>query len=68
MVMTGTSTVTAKILAVDAEKSSVTLQTADGKKKKIKVHRQVEGLDQLSVGDDVTIVWTEALAIDVSAP
>jgi Cu/Ag efflux protein CusF len=59
------TTLTATIAGIDKAAKTVTLQTADGETRTIKV-RHPEKLDQVSVGDLVEITYTEALAISVN--
>lgn len=60
-----TATMTARILAVDAEKRRVTLEDPDGKKKKIKLSKDVTNLDQLHVGDTVEVLTAESLVVGI---
>jgi translation elongation factor P/translation initiation factor 5A len=65
MVMTETTAVSAKILAVNAEKHSVTLEDPDGKKKTVKLGKKTGNLDQLKVGDTVDMVLTDSLVVEI---
>jgi len=58
---------TAKVTAVDPKKGTVTLMGPEGKSKTMKVSKKVN-LKQLKKGDDVTVRYTEALAILVEKP
>src|SRR5215472_4892491 len=60
-----TATATARILAVDAQKRRVTLEEADGKKKTIKLSKDVTNLDQLHVGDSVEVLTAESLLVGI---
>jgi Cu/Ag efflux protein CusF len=60
-----TATMTARILAVDAEKRRVTLEDPDGKKKTIKLSKDVTPLDQLHVGDTVAVLTAESLVVGI---
>lgn len=64
-VMTDTVAVQAKILAIDSTKPSVTVQTPDGKKKKIKVSKDAD-LSQLKVGNTLTLIVRDSLAVSVT--
>jgi DNA-binding beta-propeller fold protein YncE len=59
--------VTAKISAIDAAKSTVTLTGPRGNAFPVKV-KDPARLEQLKVGDDVDVTYTEALAIAVKKP
>ncbi|MDF7799704.1 hypothetical protein P4C99_09515 [Pontiellaceae bacterium B1224] len=65
-IVVATSSVTAEVSAVDAEKRKVALKLPDGKTKKVKVSKDVD-LSQVFVGENVTMVIGEGLAISVSA-
>lgn len=65
MVMVDTSALSAKILAVDAQKHRVTLLDPDGKKKTIKVSKKVTNLDQLKVGETVDMVMTDSVVVEI---
>ena len=58
---------TAKVTAVDSKKRTVTLMGPEGKTKTLKVPKTVN-LKQVKKGDDVTVRYTEALAIMVEKP
>ena len=65
IVMVDTATVSAKILAVDTTKHTVTLLDPDGKKKTVKLGKEVTNLDQLKAGETVDLVLTESLVVDI---
>lgn len=65
IVMTETSALRAKILAVDAERRRVTLEDPDGKKKTVKLSKNVTNLDSLKVGESVDMLLTESLVIEI---
>jgi translation elongation factor P/translation initiation factor 5A len=65
MVMTETTAVSAKILAVNAEKHSVTLEDPDGKKKTVKLGKKAGNPEQLKVGDTVDMVLTDSLVVEI---
>jgi translation elongation factor P/translation initiation factor 5A len=65
MVMTETTAVSAKILAVNAEKHSVTMEDPDGKKKTVKLGKKAGNLEQLKVGDTVDMVLTDSLVVEI---
>ncbi len=60
-----TTEVTAKVVAVDAAKRTVTLQSASGKTRTIEVGDQVRNFDQIKVGDMVHAKYTQALALEL---
>ena len=57
-------TVTATIAAIDKKKPAVTLKGADGKTTTVKV-RNPKNLENVKVGDQVVITYTEALALSL---
>jgi len=65
IVMVDTSTVNAKILAVDAPKHRLTLEEPDGKKKSIKVSKSFQNLDQLQSGETVDMLMTDSVAVEI---
>ena len=65
IVMVDTSALSAKVLAVDLQKRRVTLEEPDGKKKTVKLGKNVTNLDQLKVGDSIDMVMTESLVVDI---
>ncbi|HTL19436.1 MAG TPA: hypothetical protein VL220_01835 [Steroidobacteraceae bacterium] len=60
-----TTEVTAKVVAVDAQKRTVTLQGANGRTRTIEVGDQVHNFDQIKVGDRVHAKYTQALALEL---
>ncbi|HEY5974380.1 MAG TPA: hypothetical protein VIU41_06510 [Geobacteraceae bacterium] len=58
------STVTATIETIDTKKPSVTLKSLDGKSLTVKVE-DPKILENVKVGDEVVITYTEALAVSV---
>lgn len=64
-VAVATYEVTATVVAVDAAKSKVTLQFADGKPQKLKVGSGVN-LSKVQVGDQIVAVVTEGVALTVT--
>jgi len=64
-VMMDTTSSTVKIVSVDPEKRHVTVLDTDGKERKIKIHKNAKGLDELKPGETVNVTVTEAVAIDV---
>jgi len=64
-VIVDTVSVTGQILAVDAANHRVTLRDVDGKEKKVKVSKKIQNLDRLQAGQSVTVLITEALAVEV---
>ena len=65
MVMVDTSTLSAKILAVDVATRHVTLEEPDGKKKTVKVSKKVQNLDKLQAGTTVDMLMTESVVVDI---
>jgi len=57
-------TVTATVTAVDKKKQTVSLKGPQGNVRKVKV-RNPKNLENLAVGDQVVITYTEALAVAV---
>jgi hypothetical protein len=57
-------TITATVESISPNKTSVTLKMADGKLKAVKV-KDKKNLDNVKVGDEVSITATETLAIEV---
>src|SRR6516162_4662365 len=60
-----TTAVSGKILAIDPEKRKITFEDPDGKKKTVKVRKNVD-ISGLAVGQSVDAVLTESVAIDVT--
>jgi len=56
--------VTATVTAIDKQKGTITLKGPEGKVNTVKV-QDPANLDKVSVGDDLMITYTEALAISV---
>jgi translation elongation factor P/translation initiation factor 5A len=54
---------TATVEKIDLEKRKVTLLLEDGKKKTFKVHKDVQNLDQVKVGDRLKLSYTEEIII-----
>jgi Cu/Ag efflux protein CusF len=65
VVMTETSALSAKILAVDTQKHRLTFLDPDGKKKTIKLSKNVTNLDQLKVGETVDMLLSESLVVEI---
>ncbi len=63
-VMASQVTITATVEAIDMQKPSVTLKGHDGKTKEIKV-KDPKKLENVNIGDNVVITYTEALALSV---
>lgn len=66
-VMADTTQVTVKVVAVDSEKHRVTLKLPDGSTKKIKVDDKVD-LSTVTIGENLTVVITDAVAVSVTTP
>jgi Cu/Ag efflux protein CusF len=56
---------TAKVTNVDTKHHKVTLQLPDGQTKTFKVHSKKVDLSKVKPGDDVTVRYAEAVAINV---
>ncbi len=65
IMMVDTSAVSAQILAVDVQNHKVTLLDPDGKKKTIKVSKNITNLNQLKVGDTVDMVMTDSTVVEI---
>ena len=65
IVMVDTVAVSAKILAVNTAKHTLTLEDPDHKKKTVKLGSKVTNLDQLKAGETVDMVITESLVVDI---
>jgi hypothetical protein len=61
-------TMSAIVDDIDVAKRQVTLRTADGKKTTLRVGPEVKNLPQVKKGDEVTVGYLEALAIQVKKP
>ncbi|MCK9196916.1 MAG: hypothetical protein M0P16_08040 [Syntrophales bacterium] len=68
MLVTDTIVLKAKIDAVNAKKGTLTITTAAGETKTMKVAKNVKGLKGLKKGDDIVVRYTEALAVVIEAP
>jgi hypothetical protein len=64
----GTAEIKAKVTAIDKAKRTVTLEGPEGNERTIKVDPKVKRFDELAVGDDVVVRYTEAIAIAVKKP
>jgi hypothetical protein len=65
IVMVDTATLSAKILAVDAQKRRVTLLDPDGKKKTIKLSKNFQNIDQLQIGETVDMLMTDSVVVEI---
>jgi len=65
VIASDTVTLTAKVEAVDQAKRLVTLRGPEGRVVKAKVDPAVKNLPQVKVGDTVTAVYRESIAIEV---
>ena len=63
-----TSTVTATIEAIDKANRTVTVKPPKGASVEIKAPEQIEGFNNLRVGDQVTATYYEAVAVNVRKP
>ena len=64
-IVTETFSTTATIVAIDTPKMKLTLQTPDGKKTTFKASPSMTNFPQLRVGDQVSAVVTEQVAVAV---
>jgi hypothetical protein len=64
----GTVEIKAKVTAIDKGKRTVTLKGPEGNERTVKVDPKVKRFDELAVGDDVVVRYTEAIAIAVKKP
>jgi Cu/Ag efflux protein CusF len=62
-----TTTITANVIKVDAKRQVVTLEGPSGRTKDVKI-KDPQVFSQIKAGEQVEIVFTEALAIAVEAP
>jgi len=62
-----TSQVTAVVTAIDTKKHKVTLEMPDGSTQKVKVSKDMD-LSDVTIGEDVTVVIGEGIALSVTAP
>jgi hypothetical protein len=66
-VVSVTRQVTAVVTAIDAKKHKVTLKLPDGTTKNVKVDKDMD-LSAVNIGESVTVVVGEGLAISVTTP
>jgi hypothetical protein len=67
VVVSETSQVTVVVTAVDVKKRKVTFQLPDGSTKKVKVSKKVD-LSNVVIGENLTVVMGEGLALTVTTP
>jgi hypothetical protein len=67
-VITSVVEATANVEAVDLKKRTVTVKGPKGNVNTVKVGDHVKKLDQVKVGDQVVVRYTEAVAISVEKP
>ena len=67
-VITNVVEATANVEAVDLKKRTVTIKGPKGNVNTVKVGDHVKKLDQVKVGDQVVVRYTEAVAISVEKP
>ena len=65
VVMVETTAISGKILAIDAAKRKITYEDPDGKKKTVRVQKNLD-LSGLAVGESVDAVLTESVVIAVT--
>ncbi|HVE07035.1 MAG TPA: hypothetical protein VNE00_07270 [Paraburkholderia sp.] len=63
--VTGTSTVTAAVVAIDAATRTVTLKEKSGRLFEVQVGEEARNFDQLKLGDVVTIQYREAISLSL---
>jgi hypothetical protein len=63
-----TTTVTATIEAIDKANRTVTLKSPKGASVEVKAPEQMQGFNDLRVGDQVTATYYEAVAVNVRKP
>lgn len=61
----GTTTVTATIVAIEPATRTVTLKDKSGKVMQLQVGDETRNFDQLAVGDTVTTVYTKAISVSL---
>ena len=66
--VTQVETLTATITAIDAAKRNVTLKGPDGKSETIFVPENMTRFPELKVGDQVTIKYTQSIAVKLQKP
>lgn len=59
---------TATVEAIDLAERTVTIRRANGKRLTLPVGEQVKNLSRVEVGDEVRVVYYEAIAFDVRPP
>lgn len=62
----GTTTVTATIVAIEPATRTVTLKDKSGKVMQLQVGDETRNFDQLAVGDTVTTVYTKAISVSLA--
>jgi hypothetical protein len=68
IIVADTQVITAKIEAVNYRNRTVTLKGPEGNTKTLKVGRNVKNFKEVKKGDEVSVRFTEALAITVETP
>lgn len=66
-VIADTQQITVTVVAVDVEKRKVTFQLPDGSSKKIKVNETID-LSNVAIGENLTVILTELVAVSVTTP
>ena len=64
--VTETTTMTARVQAIDLKTRKVTLKPKNGKAFTIQVSEDARNLPQVRVGDTVVAKYTEAVAVDIN--
>lgn len=64
--VTGTTTVTAKVVAIDPATRTVTLKDKKGRVVEVQVGEEARNFDQLKIGDVVTTEYREAMSLSLT--
>ncbi|SAL59418.1 hypothetical protein AWB68_02986 [Caballeronia choica] len=64
--VTGTKTVTAKVVAIDATTRTVTLKDKKGRVVEVQVGEEARNFDQLKIGDVVTTEYRESMSLSLT--
>jgi hypothetical protein len=64
--VTGTKTVTAKVVAIDSTTRTVTLKDKKGRVVEVQVGEEARNFDQLKIGDVVTTEYRESMSLSLT--
>ena len=64
--VTGTETVTAKVVAIDSTTRTVTLKDKKGRVVEVQVGEEARNFDQLKIGDVVTTEYRESMSLSLT--